>query len=65
MNSQKLHDKLLPLVKKIKSDSKIIRIYDIHNTIAYQDGIINEKILQEVLQYKSNSIIIFLSIVVY
>ena len=61
MTNQKLHKKLLPFLKKIKSTSNVIRVYDIHNTIAYQDGIINKKILQEVLEYKPNSIIIFLS----
>ena len=61
MTNQKLHDKLLPFLKKIKSTSSVIRVYDIHNTIEYNNGIINEKILQEVLEHKSKSIIIFLS----
>mgnify|MGYP001166761119 CR=1 FL=1 len=61
MTNQKLHDKLLPFLKKIKSISSVIRVYDIHNTIEYNNGIINEKILQEVLEHKSKSIIIFLS----
>ena len=61
MTNEKIYNKLLPFLKQIKSTSDVIRIYDIHNTIEYNDGMINKKILNEVLKYKPKSIIIFLS----
>ena len=61
MNNKTISNKLLPYLKQIISTSSIIRIYDIHNTIEYNNGNINQKILNEVLRHKSKSIIIFLS----
>jgi hypothetical protein len=61
MNDKNIRNKLLPYLKQIISTSSIIRIYDIHNTIEYNNGNINQKILNEVLRHKPLSIIIFLS----
>lgn len=61
MNNKDIRNKLLPYLKQIISTSSIIRIYDIHNTIEYNNGNINQKILNEVLKHKPLSIIIFLS----
>ena len=61
MNNKNIRNKLLPYLKQIISTSSIIRIYDIHNTIEYNNGNINQKILNEVLRHKPKSIIIFLS----